>query len=422
MIKRLHLLKSAILSIALGISVQLSAEPVLKDGDLLAICGDSITEQRMYSVFIEDYLRMCQPTKVKVIQFGWSGEVAPNFANRMTWDVLQFNPTVATLLYGMNDGRYGPIDDTIQQTFQTSLQKIVDNFKAANVKVIVGTPGAVDPRTFTRADPTIYNQTLKALGESSKQVAESSGNIFADIHSLLAKATTDAEAGMDENYYVCGKDGYHPDSNGHLVMAFGFLKSMEIGGDIGTLEVDVRSATATASEGHKFVEAKGLSYTFESTRYPFCFFGEPKVPTATSGIINFIPFNETLNRFILKVDGPAVVYRITWGTITKEYSAEQLKQGINLASEFLTNPFSQPFADIEKKIKEKQYFETKYFKGLVHQLGEMKTQFGDDPSFASVVDVIKKRHSELSDQITEMIKPVTHTITIEPTVPVKINP
>ena len=30
--------------------------PVLQKGDRLAICGDSITEQKQYSVFIADYL------------------------------------------------------------------------------------------------------------------------------------------------------------------------------------------------------------------------------------------------------------------------------------------------------------------------------------------------------------------------------
>jgi hypothetical protein len=34
---------------------------ILKNRDRLAICGDSITEQKMYSRLIEDYLTMCTP-------------------------------------------------------------------------------------------------------------------------------------------------------------------------------------------------------------------------------------------------------------------------------------------------------------------------------------------------------------------------
>jgi hypothetical protein len=58
-------------SIALAFSARVFADaPVIKAGDELAICGDSITEQRIYSVFMEDYLLMCKPAeKVRSIQF-----------------------------------------------------------------------------------------------------------------------------------------------------------------------------------------------------------------------------------------------------------------------------------------------------------------------------------------------------------------
>ena len=39
----------------------LAAESGLQKGDSVAVIGDSITEQRLYSMYIEDYLLMCQP-------------------------------------------------------------------------------------------------------------------------------------------------------------------------------------------------------------------------------------------------------------------------------------------------------------------------------------------------------------------------
>src|SRR5271170_6307824 len=58
---------------------------ILRRGDRLAICGDSITEQRMYSRILEDYLTMCVPElNVSVRQYGWNGEKAPGFLARMT--------------------------------------------------------------------------------------------------------------------------------------------------------------------------------------------------------------------------------------------------------------------------------------------------------------------------------------------------
>src|SRR3954469_14954640 len=65
---------------------------LLKKGDRVAICGDSITEQKMYSRIMEDYLTMCVPElNITVRQFGWSGERAPGFLARMTNDCLRFN-------------------------------------------------------------------------------------------------------------------------------------------------------------------------------------------------------------------------------------------------------------------------------------------------------------------------------------------
>lgn len=52
----------------------------LKKGDRLAICGDSITEQKQYSVLIETYLTACLPKlEITYRQYGWSGERISGF-------------------------------------------------------------------------------------------------------------------------------------------------------------------------------------------------------------------------------------------------------------------------------------------------------------------------------------------------------
>src|SRR5688572_32451475 len=61
-----------------------AAAATLKANDFLAVCGDSITEQKLYSVYIENYLLMCKPAgNLRAMQFGWGGEVAPGFLGRM---------------------------------------------------------------------------------------------------------------------------------------------------------------------------------------------------------------------------------------------------------------------------------------------------------------------------------------------------
>ncbi len=92
---------------------------LLKPGDRLAICGDSITEQKMYSRIMETYLTVCVPQLgVTVRQFGWSGEQARGFLARMENDVLRFKPTIATTCYGMNDHGYQPYQADLGKTYR----------------------------------------------------------------------------------------------------------------------------------------------------------------------------------------------------------------------------------------------------------------------------------------------------------------
>ena len=104
---------------------------LLQEGDRLAIIGDSITEQKMYSRIIETYLTVCYPhLQITARQYGWSGEKTDGFLRRMDQDCLRFDPTVATLCYGMNDSRYRPFDSTNGQWYRDHYTAIVRKLKA----------------------------------------------------------------------------------------------------------------------------------------------------------------------------------------------------------------------------------------------------------------------------------------------------
>ncbi len=121
-----------------------TAKLLLQKADCLAICGDSITEQRMYSRIIETYLTAARPDlQITVRQYGWSGETAPGFLARMTNDCLRFRPTIATTCYGMNDHTYRPYEPEIGKRYREAQTAIVEAFrKTAGARVILGSPGA----------------------------------------------------------------------------------------------------------------------------------------------------------------------------------------------------------------------------------------------------------------------------------------
>ena len=95
---------------SLAVSTQArDAVPAIPANARVAIVGDSITEQKLYSKYIEIYLLACAGRgDVHCMQFGWGGERAVGFEARLQNDLGFFSPNVATLCYGMNDGSYVP--------------------------------------------------------------------------------------------------------------------------------------------------------------------------------------------------------------------------------------------------------------------------------------------------------------------------
>lgn len=397
------------------------AETHLKQGDVVAVCGDSITEQKLYSVYIENYLLMCKPKQdLRVAQFGWSGEHAPGFLGRMKNDVLWLEPTVATTCYGMNDGGYGPMDEAKAKRYRDSMRGIVKTFKGAGVRtIIVGSPGCVDTDFFKRVPggAEMYNKTLSELRDIAKQVAEEEGVLFADVFDAMYTAMPKAKEKLGSDYHVCGPDGFHPAPNGHLIMAYAFLKAMGCDGKIGTIRLDAQSGKAEGSEGHKVLAADSTSVEVESTRYPFCFYGDEASPDGTRSIVPFIPFNEELNRYMLVVkNANAPRVKVTWGEASKEFSAEQLEKGINLAAAFVEqNPFSEPFRRVERAVREQQNYETPLHKSVLHNLA---SYYRIAPEEKEALDRIagkaQARDKELFEQAAGAVKPVKHVIRIEP--------
>ena len=397
-----------------------AADLALKPNDTVAVCGDSITEQKEYSVFIEDYLLMCQPAaSIRAAQFGWGGETSWGFLGRMANDVLWLKPSVATTCYGMNDGGYGPLNPDRAKQYKNAQRGIVQLFKGANTRVIiVGSPGCVDADTSFRGNAeqaAVYNKTLASLRDIAQETARQEGVLFANVYDPMIDAMTKAKAKYGKQYHLAGGDGVHPAKNGQLVMAYAYLKAMGCDGNIGTFTVDLK-ANATASEGHKILSSQNGSLELESSRYPFCFFGNPSDPNATTGVIEFLPFNDDLNRLTLIVkNANADRLKITWGNTTKEFPASALEKGINLAAEFLDNPFCDQFKKVEQTIRTQQNYETPLHKQLLHDLPMYQNAVPEESeSIARIAAAVQKKDAALAAASSAAVTPVKHTIKIEP--------
>jgi lysophospholipase L1-like esterase len=387
--------------------------PVLRPGDRVAICGDSITEQRMYSRIMETYLTVALPElNISTRQYGWSGEQASGFLHRMTNDVLRFDPTVATTCYGMNDHHYRAYEPAIGQAYASNMTDIVLAFQSVGARVIAGAPGCMGmqkpPWGNIQGTPKERNINLCMLRDIDIELAQVENVGFADVFWDMYLAQYQALQQYGTNYTLAGKDSVHPGWAGHVVMAYAFLKALDVPGDIGTFSIDLAANKATVSKGHELVSYAGGILTVKSSRYPFCATGDADKPDSLRSGMNLVPFNQDLNRLMLVVNGgKASSYQITWGLTNRTYSAQQLAAGINLAADFEANPFSDAFKAVDEAVARKQEFETTQIKKLFH--GDA----GKTDMEKTVTDSEKDR-APLVAAIAQAFVPVTHTLTITP--------
>ncbi|HTI70292.1 MAG TPA: SGNH/GDSL hydrolase family protein [Candidatus Limnocylindria bacterium] len=390
------------------------AKPVLVAGDRLAICGDSITEQKLYSRIIETYLTVCTPElNISVRQYGWSGETADGFLHRMTNDVLRFNPTVATTCYGMNDHRYVPYKPEIGDFYRKTMSGVVESFQSHGVRVVLGSPGSVGkmPSWVKSATGTVtdLNINLCTLRNIDIDLASSLHTAsYADVFAPMVTSEFVGRQYYGADYAVPGKDGVHPGMAGQGIMAYAYLHSLGLTGDLGTITVNLSNSKASATAGHKILSSSVGRATIESSKYPFIATGALEDDGALRSGFQWVPFQQELNRLKLVVsDAGNRSYRVTWGTSSTVYPGSALKAGVNLAADFSVTPFDAAFAKVDAAVAAKQAYETSQIKGEFHGAAGKKDMEG-------TVKATEAVRAPLVAAIKTAFTPVTHTLTVTP--------
>src|SRR6202165_5846433 len=137
----MRFLGPALLYFAFASHLAAQSDFYLKDGDTVVFYGDSITDQRLYTTFTEAYVVTRFPKlNVRFVHSGWSGDKVDGGAGgsidtRLRRDVLAYQPTVVTLMLGMNDAGYRLFDDTLFKSYRTGYEHIVKALKTAGPKL-----------------------------------------------------------------------------------------------------------------------------------------------------------------------------------------------------------------------------------------------------------------------------------------------
>ncbi len=391
------------ISLLLLLSAACAAEPLLRPHDRLAICGDLMTSGLGYTVYVEDYLRMCQPgSDIDVAQFGWSSPQLKGFFARLESDLLPFKPTVVLTCFGTNEFGCEVLTDDMAASHRQAQTQLIQALKKAGVRtIVVGSPRCVDSFTFHH-DPSqaaIFNKLLGALAEIDKQCAAQEGVIYADVFGATMAAMQKMKKAYGEEYVFDAENGA-PDDQTSLVVAFAFLKALGYDGAIGTITADFAAGNASGSPDHKVVSYQDYVLTIESSRYPFWFPGYPS-GRAAPPVRKFVPFDDELNRYVLVVKNlPTAQAKIIWKDNAQDFTAAQLDKGINLAAEFSDSPFVGNIQNLDNAVR-----------GLRQQ----ERISGDLFIKTSTRDVAGQTEREAMKQTAlARFVPVAHTIKIQP--------
>ncbi len=394
----------------------LAPEPkglLLKTGDRYAICGDSITEQKMYSRLLEAYLAAARPDlQVECRQYGWSGETAGGFFGRMKNDVLRFQPTIASTCYGMNDFRYVPFEKSIGEDYRKNQTKVVQAFKAAGARVVLGSSGTIHsvPPWVKSARGTweTLNLALLQFRNINIEVAEAEQVTFADVYWPMLAKGFETRAKYGDSFKLEGGDGVHPGWSGHVMMAAAYLKALGLDGNLGMVEVDLAARTAQGSAGQRIVPGQGGALTLISDRLP-CVFEAGDVAkdgTIAAGLA-LADFHQRFNRLTLKVKGAqAAQVKVTWGGQAKVFDRGALEVGVNLAVEFPQGPLKPAFDQIWKAVGEKQAFETRQIQSLFRSAEARK-------AMEAVVKSSELEHAKLVAALKAAYAPAETSLAIE---------
>lgn len=360
--KRIVLACAAALALAMPLHAQ---EFFFRDGDAIVIIGDSITEQRLYSEYVETWTVTRFPKwKLTFRNVGIGGDTSPGGNGRFKRDVLTFKPTAMTVDFGMNDGGYSAFNEGRYKSYMNGLQGIADQAKAANVRVAWITPQPVEPNENGPAK-TVYNETLERFSAGVKEIADKNQGRFVDQYHPFLEALDKARA-ADAKNRIGGGDPVHPGAPGQALMAYAILKGLNFPTFVSSAEIDASAKQATTKSCKvtdiATTEDGGIRFKREDEAIPF-------FPEQAKNILKWVPIREDLNQYTLAVKGlkPGKYDVKLGGKKVAEFSAEELAKGVNLAEGALKDgPVAAQARAVQAAVNAKnQYYHDRIFRGVV---------------------------------------------------------
>lgn len=311
------------------------AEFALRDGDTVTFLGDSITAARGYTKVVEHYTLLRFPDRrVRFVNAGQGGDTAWGSLKRLDSEVFASGTTVLTVVFGINDIGWGTkADDAHRQQYLDGIREIIQRSRAHHIRVFICSPAIT-----AEAPETAEKGYLQHMTDDGMALARSLGAETIDLSRGMRDiqrrivAANGSESDPKKHTRLHVEDGVHLNDLGQLAMAYVLLKGLGAPAEVSSAVVDAESGQVLSTHG---CSIHGVTRTAGTLSFKRLDRGLP-LNLGIFGALNFrwIPIPEGINRYDLTVKHlPAGDYELrAAGRLLGRYSADQLSNGINIAS------------------------------------------------------------------------------------------
>ncbi len=344
----MKLIFAALCAVAFFSVSALRAEPfALRSGDRVVFYGDSITDQRLYTVITETYIVTRYPSlDITFVHSGWGGDKVSGGGGgsidvRLSRDVLPYKPTVLTIMLGMNDGLYRAETESTDRAFFDGYKHIVETVKSTlpSIRITAIQPSPYDDVTRPPNFPGGYNQVLISFSKWIGNYAEQAGLHVADLNTPMVAMLRRANELDPVEAQTIVKDRVHPGFSGHLIMAEALLKSWNARPIVSSVTINAAAAPKLQAAEHASITGlsrqNGVSWTETEDALPLPFaqwaqnWGVGPLPL----VLRSSDVSQALNDEELKVTGlKNGVYTLNIdGAKAATFNNDELARGVNLA-------------------------------------------------------------------------------------------
>jgi lysophospholipase L1-like esterase len=385
----------------------------LHDGDRVVFYGDSITAQRYYTRFLEDFTLTRYPQlHIEFFNAGVpgdrvSGGYTGDVALRLQRDLFPLEPTVVTIMLGMNDGYYVPYDPKYQAIYEDGYRQLLASIQsklpAARITLLSPTP--YDEVTHGTDFPG-YNQVISRYAAFVKDFAVSSHLGFSDFN--LAITDLDA-AGLEKNPSLATllvPDRIHPSEAAHWIMAAALARSWGFSSTVSSVHLDTAQSTPLATEN---TQISGLSLAGGKLEWTETDNALPLPLDLENGMILFVLGISNLadmDRQMLEVDHlPAPRYALNIdGRKIATFSREELSAGVNLA--LYATPMESQARDVDGIELKRTELDTAHF---ILAIEDPKA-----PDASAATKAIEEKNAALETEQRKDAQPVAHHFELVP--------